>query len=157
MSDMQNYIYDEKIEETETEDFDNENGDLTLEEFLAQNSVEGLTDEIVLNERLKNFRFKIGSMTRKELESYQKLCIIRNGQGKIIRQDSMKFSELVVVNHCLYPNFKSVEFLQKLGVNTPSEALQKTLKTGEITNLSERIMKFNGFEDFEDTREKAKN
>lgn len=151
-----NYINEENIE-IENEDFKSEDNNLSLEDFLAQNSVEGLTDEIVLNERLKNFRFKIGSMTRKELESYQKLCIIRNGQGKIIRQDSMKFSELVVVNHCLYPNFKSVEFLQKLGVNTPSEALQKTLKTGEITNLSERIMKFNGFEDFEDTREKAKN
>ena len=70
----------------------------------------------------------------------------------------MKFSELVIVNHLLYPNFKSQEFLQKLGVNTPAQGLSKVLKVGEITALSEKIMKFNGFdEDFEDIRAKAKN
>jgi len=131
---------------------------MTLEDFLATHSVENLTEEIVLNERLKDFKFTIGSMTRDELEKYQKLCIIRDKKGNVLKQDSMKFSELVIVNHLLYPNFKSAEFLQKLGVNTPSQGLSKVLKVGEITALSEKIMKFNGFdEDFEDIRTKAKN
>lgn len=131
---------------------------MTLEDFLATHSVENLTEEIVLNERLKDFKFKIGSMTRDELEKYQKICVIRDKKGNVLKQDSMKFSELVIVNHLLYPNFKSAEFLQKLGVNTPAQGLSKVLKVGEITALSERIMKFNGFdEDFEDIRAKAKN
>ena len=131
---------------------------MTLEDFLATHTVENLTEDIILNERLKDFKFTIGSMTRDELEKYQKLCIIRDKKGNVIRQDSMKFSELVIVNHLLYPNFKSAEFLQKLGVNTPSQGLSKVLKVGEITALSEKIMKFNGFdEDFEDIRTKAKN
>ena len=131
---------------------------MTLEDFLATHTVENLTEDIILNERLKDFKFTIGSMTRDELEKYQKLCIIRDKKGNVIKQDSMKFSELVIVNHLLYPNFKSAEFLQKLGVNTPSQGLSKVLKVGEITALSEKIMKFNGFdEDFEDIRTKAKN
>ena len=131
---------------------------MTLEDFLATHSVENLTEEIVLNERLKDFKFTIGSMTKDELEKYQKLCVIRDKKGNVVKQDSMKFSELVIVNHLLYPNFKSAELLQKLGVNTPAQGLSKVLKVGEITALSERIMKFNGFdEDFEDIRAKAKN
>ena len=97
-------------------------------------------------------------MTQDELEKYQKLCVIRDKKGNVVKQHSMKFSELVIVNHLLYPNFKSQEFLQKLGVNTPAQGLSKVLKVGEITALSDRIMKFNGFdEDFEDIRAKAKN
>lgn len=131
---------------------------MTLEDFLAKHSVENLTEDIVLNERLKDFKFKIGSMTKDELEKYQKLCVIRDKKGNVLKQDSMKFSELVIVNHLLYPNFKSAEFLQKLGVSTPAQGLSKVLKVGEITALSDRIMKFNGFdEDFEDIRAKAKN
>lgn len=131
---------------------------MTLEDFLVTHSVENLTEDIVLNERLKDFKFTIGSMTKDELEKYQKLCVIRDKKGNVLKQDSMKFSELVIVNHLLYPNFKSAEFLQKLGVNTPAQGLSKVLKVGEITALSDRIMKFNGFdEDFEDIRAKAKN
>jgi hypothetical protein len=131
---------------------------MTLEDFLATHSVENLTEDIVLNERLKDFKFKIGSMTKDELEKYQKLCVIRDKKGNVLKQDSMKFSELVIINHLIYPNFKSAEFLGKLGVNTPAQGLSKVLKVGEITALSDRIMKFNGFdEDFEDIRAKAKN
>ena len=145
------------VENKEFEDIKDDNI-MTLEDFLATHTVENLTAEIVLNERLKDFKFTIGSMTRDELERYQKLCIIRDKKGNVIRQDSMKFSELVIVNHLLYPNFKSAEFLQKIGVNTPAQGLSKVLKVGEITALSEKIMKFNGFdEDFEDIRAKAKN
>ena len=131
---------------------------MTLEDFLATHSVENLTEDIVLNERLKDFKFTIGSMTKDELEKYQKLCVIRDKKGNVLKQDSMKFSELVIINHLIYPNFKSAEFLGKLGVNTPAQGLSKVLKVGEITALSDRIMKFNGFdEDFEDIRAKAKN
>lgn len=145
------------VENKEFEDIKDDNI-MTLEDFLATHTVENLTEDIILNERLKDFKFTIGSMTRDELEKYQKLCIIRDKKGNVIRQDSMKFSELVIVNHLLYPNFKSAEFLQKIGVNTPSQGLSKVLKVGEITALSEKIMKFNGFdEDFEDIRTKAKN
>lgn len=152
-----NITKNEEFENIQNEDVQ-DGSKMTLEDFLASHTVENLTEEIVLNERLKDFKFTIGSMTKDELEKYQKICVIRDKKGNVIKQDSMKFSELVIVNHLLYPNFKSQEFLQKLGVNTPSQGLSKVLKVGEITALSDKIMKFNGFdEDFEDIRAKAKN
>lgn len=159
---MENINYEENITDESLDlELDQENQEqdnsISLEEFLAQNAVEGLTEEIVLCKRLKSFKFKIGSMSRQDLEKYQKTCILRDGKGKIVKQDTMLFNDMIVTNHCLYPNFKSAEFLQKLGVNTPRQALQKVLKTGEVTKLAEKIMEFNGFEEFEETRKKAKN
>ena len=65
------------IENKEFEDVQDDNT-MTLEDFLATHTVENLTEEIVLNERLKDFKFTIGSMTKDELEKYQKLCVIRD-------------------------------------------------------------------------------
>ena len=61
------------VENKEFEDIKDDNI-MTLEDFLATHTVENLTEDIILNERLKDFKFTIGSMTRDELEKYQKLC-----------------------------------------------------------------------------------
>lgn len=135
----------------------NEQEKMSLEEFLSLNTVEGLTKEIILSERLENFKFKIGSMTKEDLEKHQKVCILRDKRGNVLKQDTMKFNELIIINHCLYPNFKSQEFLKKMKVNTPSQAISKSLKLGEATKLAEEIMKFNGFDEFEEIRKNAKN
>lgn len=47
------------VENKEFEDVRDDNT-ITLEDFLATHTVENLTEEIVLNERLKDFKFKIG-------------------------------------------------------------------------------------------------
>lgn len=140
-----------------SEEFDGQSGELTLSEFLAGNPVEGQTDEIVLSERLKNFKFKIGSMGRTEREKYLQVCLIKDRSGRVVRQDLTKFNELVVLNHCIYPDFNDLEFVKKCGAKTPSEALYKSLKLGEIENLAQAILEFNGFCDFEELRTKAKN
>lgn len=130
----------------------------TLEDFLIDNKIEDETADIILCERLKNFKFKIGTMTRDELERYQKGCSIRNRNGKVKKVDNKMFENLVITNHCLYPNFKSTDFIAKLEVNTPEEAIDKTLKVGERQELLNQILKFNGFdEDFEEIQKQAKN
>lgn len=144
----------EEIEEIEEKKYMPQN----LEEFLIENTVENETTEITLCERLKNFKFKIGIMTRDELEKYQRTCSIRGRNGKVIKVDNKMFETLVITNHCIYPNFKSLDFLTKLKVNTPEEAIDKTLKVGERQELLSRILEFNGFdEDFEDLQKQAKN
>lgn len=144
----------EEIEEIEEKKYMPQN----LEEFLIENTVENETTEITLCERLKNFKFKIGIMTRDELEKYQRTCSIRGRNGKVIKVDNKMFENLVITNHCIYPNFKSLDFLTKLKVNTPEEAIDKTLKVGERQELLSRILEFNGFdEDFEDLQKQAKN
>lgn len=130
----------------------------TLEEFLIDNKVGDETVKIVLCERLKDYEFEIGTMSRDELEKYQKSCSIRGRNGKVNKVDNKAFETLVITNHCIYPNFKSVDFLSKLGVNTPEEAISKTLKVGERQYLLNRILEFNGFDDdFEELQRQAKN
>ena len=68
------------------------------------------------------------------------------------------FNELVIINHCKYPNFKSVDFLAKLKADTPAQALKAAMKIGEQTILANEILKFNGFDDdWVDTQKAAKN
>lgn len=129
----------------------------SLEEFLAEHPVIDETEEIILSERLKNFTFKVGLMSKEQRGNYFNICMIKDRKGRIVKQDMVKFNELVVVNHCIYPNFSNVKFVQRCSCKTPSEALYKVLKVGEIERLSQKIMEFNGFDDFEDLRKKAKN
>ena len=131
---------------------------LTLEEFLAEHEVVADTTEIEISERLAGYKFKIGSLSKTDHEKYSKAAIVRGKNGRVVDQKQHLFNELVITNHCIYPNFKSVEFLRKLGVNTPAEALYKVLKLGEITMLANEILRFNGFDDdYEAKRQQAKN
>lgn len=130
----------------------------TLEDYLAAHTVEGETENVVLCERLKGFEFTIGSMSKEEHAKYIDQCLVRAKNGKIVKQNTKLFEELVVLNHCIYPDFKSIAFISKVNALTPQEALSKTLKSGEISALSTAIMKFNGFDnDFETYRKKVKN
>lgn len=132
---------------------------LTLEEFLAANQVnEDMAMDVVISNRLKDFTFTIELFNKKQHENYLNASIIRNGSGKIIKQNLKLFNELVVINHCRYPNFKAVDFLKKIGASTPQEALYKTLKVGEIDLLANKIMEFNGYdEEYSKLYQDAKN
>ena len=131
---------------------------MTLADFLCANPVQEETEKVVLCERLQDFEFEIGPMDKKQYDSYLAQCIIKDNKGKILKQNVALFNELVVLNHCLYPNFNDAEFVQKAGVLTPGQALYKVLKLGEVEKLADCILQFNGFDrDFETLRKKAKN
>lgn len=144
----------------EQEQEEQETGEMpsSLVEFLCANPVQDETEKVVLCERLKSFEFEIGPMDKKQYDGYINQCVIKDGKGKVVKQNIALFNELVVINHCLYPDFKAVDFVQKLGVATPGQALYKVLKLGEVEKLADAILKFNGFDrDFETLRKKAKN
>jgi len=151
------YENETRLDEMGKEMTEGENPILTLEEFLAEHPITDETEDVTLCERLKDFTFKIGLMTEKQRSNYLNICLIKDRKGKIVKQDMAKFNELVVLNHCIYPNFNSLDFVRKCDCSTPSEALYKVLKVGEVERLSQRIMEFNGFEDFDELRKKAKN
>lgn len=131
---------------------------VSLEDFLCANLVQDEKEKVVLCERLKNFEFEIGGMDKKQYDGYINQCVVKDNKGKVVKQNIALFNELVVLNHCLYPDFKAVEFIQKAGAATPGQALYKVLKLGEVEKLADAILKFNGFDrDFETLRKKAKN
>lgn len=131
---------------------------MNLVDFLCANPVQDEREKVVLCERLKAFEFEIGGMDKKQYDGYINQCVIKDNKGKVVKQNIALFNELVVLNHCLVPDFKSMEFVQKTGAATPGQALYKVLKLGEVEKLADAILKFNGFDrDFETLRKKAKN
>ena len=137
-----------------------------LKEFLVENSdIVGKEVEVPISPRFKDkegnlLKFKIRPMTGDEFGKYQKQCttINVNGRKKETIFDSGKFNLLCIINHCIDPDFKDVDFLKQLGVQTPEQAVSKTLLAGEIVELGNQVTKVSGFDtDINEEIEAAKN
>lgn len=122
---------------------------MNLTEFLMDNPVDDVTEEIKINLKRKDTSFDatfvISAVTGEQFNEYQKLTnkIQRHGKPSF---DQKRFNELVVVNHTVTPNFKDAESIEKIGCATPEQFLYKSLLAGEIAELSERIMTLSGFD-----------
>ena len=129
----------------------------TLLEFLIDNPVDNLTEEVIVSQRLAKFPFKIKGMTGPEFSEYQKLST-KIGRHKKVEFDSKLFNEQVVLNHTVDPNFRDAESIKKAGCSTPEQVLYKSLLAGEISELAQQISALSGFDkDMEETVEEAKN
>lgn len=131
-----------------------------LQQFLLENPVDNVTQEIVLSGRLKDFKFKVRAITGKEYSDYQARCIENPNSPKKRKFNTQKFNELIVVNHTVDPNFKDAEWLKTAGILSMDAAqlLYKTLLAGEINELADTILKISGFNnDTEELIEEAKN
>lgn len=137
-----------------------------LNDFLLENAeVTTKEVEVPVSKRFRDkegnlLKFKIRPMNGEEFGKYQKqsTSITFNNRKKETQFDSAKFNMMCIVNHCIDPNFKDVEFLKKLGVQTPEQAASKVLLAGEIVELSSQITSISGFDtDINEEIEKAKN
>lgn len=133
-----------------------------LMNFLIENSVEELTEEVPVGERFKDnegnlLKFKIKAVPSDEFATLQKQCTVTRKKGKV-EFDSKRFNEQIAINYTIDPNFRDAEAIKKLGVLTPEQFLNKTLLAGELTALVEAISKLSGFDqDIDELREEAKN
>lgn len=131
-----------------------------LQKFLIENPVSEVEETVIVSERLKDFPFKIKCITASQLDEYQKKCIKNINNAKKRQLDVKTFNELVIINHCIEPNFKDTNWLQEAGCPTsPSMLVNKVLCAGEIATLSEQIQKLSGFGEVEqeETVEEVKN
>lgn len=125
----------------------------SLVDFLRENPVEEIIDEVVISTRLKDFKFKIKAMSYEEFVNIRNQCADKNG---II--NNSKFDRMIIMGHCLYPNFKSSEEIKAAGVATPDQYLNKVLLAGEQMELSRQISKLSGmYDDVESLRKEVKN
>ena len=129
----------------------------SLLEFLIQNPVDDVTEEIIVSKRLEKFPFKIKAMSGQEFGEYQKLATAI-GKKKKISFDTQKFNEQVVLNHVVEPNFRDATSIKSAGCTSPEQFLYRSLLAGEISELSNKISMLSGFDsDLEETIEEAKN
>lgn len=128
----------------------------TLVEFLLSNDIIGIEKEVDIGGRLKGFKFKIKPMNNKEFGEAQKQSF--SIMKKKASFDQRRFFEIVILNNCLYPNFRDAAFISKCGVVTPEACLNKVLLAGEISDLAQAIISLSGFDnDIESDIEDVKN
>jgi len=121
----------------------------TLQEFLNQNTVEGITKKVPVSERIKDkdgklFEFKIKSISQREVRALRTKHTKTNKKGKQ-EIDSEALNEELVIGCTIDPNFKDAESIKKVGCVTPSQYLNKVLLPGEIDNLNKAILELSGF------------
>lgn len=128
-----------------------------LMDYLLENESEiQEIEEITLSERLKEFKFKIKPISGKEFHKLKAEC--RSVRKKVISFDDATFNEKLILKCCVEPNFSNEESIQKAGVHTPNDLINKLLKAGEITDLANAITALSGFdEEPEKAVEEAKN
>lgn len=135
---------------------------MNLQEFLNQNPVDGVTDEVFISDRFKDdegnlFAFKIKAMTNQEFSAIQKRST-NIGKGRKVDFDSQKFNTSIILEHTIFPDFKDAESIKKTGCLNPEQYLNKVLLAGEISELSTQIQRLSGFDkDINDLVEEAKN
>lgn len=128
-----------------------------LQKFLLENPIDGITQQVRLGGRLKDFEFVIKPLSGAEANRYRQLCVKTLGSGK--REfDGQKFRELLIINNTVTPNFKDAEWIKEANVADSTTLLYKTLLAGEIDMLAEKISEISGFgEDMVDLVDESKN
>lgn len=124
----------------------------TLQAFLIQAAKEQQEQEINVSKRFEH-KFKIRALSMNEWEEIQQKSTNPESSQRV---DSLGMLRRAAIEGCIDPNYKDEEFIKGLGVNTPTEALNKTLRAGEIVKLANAVLKFSGFgESVEDARKEA--
>jgi len=128
-----------------------------LMNYLLENvNVTEEIEEVKLGGRFKDFKFKIKPVSGKDFNKFKEEC--RTIKKKKVTFDDAKFNELVITKCCIEPNFNDIQAIEKAGVKTPGEFINKVLKAGEIVDLSNAITELSGFDqDTDDIVEEAKN
>lgn len=132
-----------------------------LMNFLLANTVEGLTEKVVVSDRFKIdgelLKFTIKALSPDEFSALQKQCT-KLGKKSKVTFDNQRFNEQIIINYTLEPNFKDADAINKAGCVTSEQLLNKTLLAGEVATLVEQISQLSGFDkDLEELKEEAKN
>ena len=129
----------------------------SLTDFLIANPVDNIEEDVIISERLRDYKFRIRPYSADEYEAYVKRFREIGKKGKISFNDA-GFSRAVVIDCTLYPNFTDAEMLKHAGCKTPREYIDKYLTAGEIKNLEGKISELSGFDqDLESLVDEVKN
>lgn len=121
----------------------------TLQEILNLNIVDDIHTYVEISDRLKdkdgkNLKFKIKPILFEELNTIKKKATVLDKDGKPIIDEAI-LNMLCIIQATIEPNFKDANSIEKLGVFTPEQYINKVLLAGEIDRLINEILKISGF------------
>lgn len=127
-----------------------------LQEFLMEGVGLNVEHEVIVSERLKDYPFKIRSLTLGEYNEVRKQSV--NHSDESGQSDGSELVRNLVIAGCVDPCFKDAEYIQKSGCVTPAQVIDKQLLAGEVVRLSDEILRVSGFDkDINKLKKEAKN
>lgn len=94
--------------------------------------------------RLEGQRFKVSKMTYDQYYAYQNAARSAVDRKQHTVVEEKKFILNIVRNHCIEPNFNSVDVMAKLGVDTPEDGITEFFDFGEVQAIAMTILDFSG-------------
>jgi hypothetical protein len=131
----------------------------TFHEFLRQNPVTNITEEVYISNRFKEagLKFTIKPVSGDQFAEYKNMVNQIGRHGKV-KFNQKLFHELMAINHTIEPNFRDSDAIKAAGCTTAEQYLYQSLHPGEIENLVQQISALSGFDqDEESLKEEAKN
>lgn len=137
----------------------------SIKEFLIENPIDSVTETVTLKLKRKGKEemqadFTVSMMSGEDFNKYQKAATPRqkHGEKTVATPSASKVNEMMVVNHCIEPDFRDAAWIEKAGVKTPEQLLYKVLRAGEISALAVAILELSGLgEDIVVLRDEVKN
>lgn len=126
-----------------------------LDDFLGLNDVSEIRKEISVKVDGKELNLTIRALSEDEHTEFQRRS--QNVMKNKMTFDTGKYSNLVVENCIVEPNFSDEGFLRKVKCTSASEFLNKKFPAGVLTDISQKIQELSGFESYEMEIENAKN
>ena len=121
----------------------------TLQEILNLNVVDKISTEVEISDRFKDkdgniLKFKIRPILFEELNNLKRKATFfdKNGKSDI---DEGLLNMYCITEATIEPNFKDSKSIEKVGVFTPEQYINKVLLAGEIDKLINEILKISGF------------
>lgn len=120
-----------------------------------------ITREVVISNRFKDEEgkvvpFKVKTITQEMNKLLTKKCteVGKNGQSNL---NMKKYNNVLIVECCVVPDFKSAELCAAYGTNSPEEVPERLLIAGEYGRLMEAILETNQFKSGNELEDEAKN
>lgn len=132
-----------------------------LQAFLNSHVNNEITEQIIISDRFKGadgemLKFTVKALSDDEMEEINKVCQRITKKGKM-EFDTSKYNRMIAIAGTKDPNFRDAESLKLAAVVSPEEYIKKVLLPGEISHLSDAILKLSGYQDMDELREEAKN
>ena len=126
-----------------------------LDDFLGLMDVTEIRETVSVKVGDRAFDFVVRPITEQEHTEFQRRS--QNINRNKVSFDSSKYTDLVLGNCIIEPNFNDDAFLTKVNCVNGVEFLKKKLPAGAIVELSSQIQRLSGFDSYEVEIDNAKN
>ena len=126
-----------------------------LDDFLGLTDVSEIRQTVSVEVGDKTLELVVRPITEQEHSEFQRRS--QNINKNKVTFDTSKYTDLILDNCIIEPNFNEEAFLKKVNCMRGVDFLKQKLPAGAIMEISSQIQKLSGFESYEVEIDNAKN